>query len=418
MRCEVINTGTELLLGDTINTHVGWLGGQLLPYGLRIDRQLAIPDGTVIRTAIAETIGRADILIVTGGLGPTSDDVTRELTADLLGLTLHQDESILTAIKTRLARRNREINEHSVRQAMVPAGATVLPNHNGTAPGLYFPPQSVPGHTTPSPHIFLLVGPPRELKPMFTDSVAPLLTHICTGHTTVRSMKNFRLASVGESQVSTTIESELLSLGDIELGYCAKAGEVVVRVLGTPAQLAQAGGIIAASFPQAFYSSDDSTMEKSVVSLLTKMGRTISTAESCTGGYLSHLLTSIPGASACLHRGWVTYADHAKTDLLHVPSSLIAAHGAVSHACAAAMATGCLHQSRSDYALSLTGIAGPSGGSDAKPVGTLFIALAGQEHPEPVVEHHTLNCDRATFKHIASILALDLLRRRLIRLLA
>ena len=418
MRLEVINTGTELLLGDTLNTHLSWLGGQLLPLGLRIGRQLAIPDGDIIREAITESVGRADIVIVTGGLGPTSDDITRELTADLLGLPLHENGGVLAAIALRFSKRNREMNAHTRRQAMVPEKATVLPNEHGTAPGLYFPP--LPVETCGgalSPHLFLLPGPPRELKPMFTSAVVPLLQIITAGQSEPRQMKNFRLCNLGETQVSTTVESTLLALGIPELGYCAKAGEVVVRVLGNREQMAQAESVIAAAFPGAFYSSDDSNMEQTVVRTLMKMGRSISAAESCTGGYLSHLITSVPGASAIFGRAFVTYANEAKCELLGVDPALIASHGAVSRECAGAMASGCLAASRADYALSVTGIAGPGGGSPEKPVGTVFISLAGLQHPHPVVEQHYLPFERASFKHIAATLALDLLRRRLLRIL-
>ena len=413
MRLELINTGTELLLGSTINTHLSWLGENLFPLGLRIARQLAIPDGTIIKDALRETVGRADIVIVTGGLGPTSDDITRELTAELLGLPLHEDAAIYEHIRAFLATRKREMNPHTRRQVMVPEGAIVLPNEFGTAPGLYFPPRPVADAM--SPHIILLPGPPRELKPMFTDQVVPILQSI-TGATTARSMGNFKLSGLGETQVSTTVEEPLLSLGDIELGYCARPGEVIVRVIGTREQLAAAETIIAAAFPENYFTAEDVPLEHIVVDLLSRLGQTVSVAESCTGGCVAHRITNIPGASNVLHRAFVTYANEAKTDLLGVPADMLAAHGAVSKEVAAAMATGCLAASRADHALSITGIAGPGGGNEKKPVGTVYIALASKAKSEPVVEHYLFRMEREGFKNLAAQMALDLLRRRLSRM--
>lgn len=417
MRVELINTGTELLLGSTVNTHLSWLGENLFPLGLRIARQLAIPDGDIIRHALLETMGRADVVLVTGGLGPTSDDITRELTAELLGLPLEENAEVLAHIQRYLASRKREMNPHTHRQVMVPAGATVLHNAYGTAPGLYFVPRPVAAAGGAlSPHIILLPGPPRELKPMFTDQVAPILRSF-TGDTGAKEMRSFKIAGLGETQVSTTVEEPLLSLGDIELGYCARPGEVIVRVIGSREQLAAAESIIAASFPENYFTAEDVPLEHVAVDLLTRMGQTVSVAESCTGGLVSHRITNIPGASHVLGRAFVTYANEAKTDLLGVPVDMLAAHGAVSREIAAAMAAGCLRTSGADHALALTGIAGPGGGSPEKPTGTVFIAIASKSRSEPVVEHHVYPTNREGFKAMASQAALDLLRRRLSRMI-
>lgn len=416
MRLELINTGTELLLGSTINTHLSWLGENLFPLGLRIARQLAIPDGDIIRQALLETVGRADIVLVTGGLGPTSDDITREITAALLGMPLLEDAQVLAHIRAYLATRKREMNPHTHRQVMVPDGATVLPNAAGTAPGLYFAPHPVAeAGGALSPHIILLPGPPRELKPMFTEQVVPILRRLA-GSTTVLEIGSFKLSGLGETQVSTTVEEPILSLGNVELGYCARPGEVIVRVIGTREQLAGAEAIIAAAFPEHYFTSEDVPLEHVAVDLLTKLGQTVSVAESCTGGCVAHRITNVPGASNVLNRAFVTYANDAKTELLGVPEALISAHGAVSREVAAAMAAGCLTASRADHALALTGIAGPGGGSESKPVGTVFIALASKAHPKPVVEHHVFRMEREGFKNMAAQTALDLLRRRLSRM--
>ena len=418
MRLEVINTGTELLLGNTLNTHLAFLGEHLLPLGLRIGRQLTIPDGDIIGEAVRETVGRADIVIVTGGLGPTSDDITRELSAEVLGLPLELHQEAEEAIKTLLWQRRRGMNDATRRQAMVPAGATVLKNAYGTAPGLYLPPGPVASAGGAlSPHLVLLPGPPRELHPMVKDTMIPLLLKICEGRTVIREMKNFRLANLGESQVAAAVEESILSLGDVELGYCARAGEVIVRVLGTPAQLAASETIISAAFPTHYFSAKDHPIEHVVVDLMARMGLTVATAESCTGGLIAHRLTNVPGASAVFPRGLVTYANEAKTDLLGVPEELLAAHGAVSAEVCAAMALGCLRSAGTNHALAVTGIAGPGGGSEEKPVGTVFVGLASQGIEEPLVQRHLFKVERETFKQLAAQAALDLLRQRLCRMI-
>lgn len=418
MRLEIINTGTELLLGSTVNTHVGFLGEALLPLGLRIARQLAIPDGDIIREAVLETVGRADIVIITGGLGPTSDDITRELIAELLDLPLEENAEVMRSIHAILSRRNRELSAQTRRQAMVPHGATVLANAWGTAPGLYLPPHPVAAAGGQlAPHLILLPGPPRELYPMVREIVIPLLTRICEGRTVIREMRNFRIANLGESQVAAAVEEPITSLGEIELGYCARSGEVIVRVLGTPEQLAAAETIVCAAFPANYFSSSELPLEHTVVDLLARLGQTVATAESCTGGFVAHRITNVPGSSAVLTRAYVTYANEAKSEMLGVSPELLATHGAVSPQVCAAMASGCLAAAGTDHALSLTGIAGPGGGTETKPVGTVYIGLASRGFPETVVEHQIYNAERETFKQLASQCALDILRRRLLRMI-
>ena len=418
MRLEVINTGTELLLGNTVNTHLAFLGEALLPLGLRIGRQLAIPDGAIIAEAVRETVGRAEVVIVTGGLGPTSDDITRELIAEMLGLELELNEEVEAAIQLLFAQRKRPMSEATRRQAMVPRGATVLKNNFGTAPGLYVPPMPrAGGGGEISPHLILLPGPPRELRPMVRDAVIPLLRGLCEGRTVVREMGNFRLANIGESQVAAAVEESIQSLGEVELGYCARAGEVVVRVLGTRAQLAASEAIISAAFPTQYFTAKDHPLEHVVVDLLARLGQTVATAESCTGGFIAHRLTNVPGASAVFPEGWVTYANEAKTGRLGVPASMILAHGAVSAEVCGAMALGALQAAGTDHALAVSGIAGPGGGSAEKPVGTVFVALASKGVTAAVVQRHLFKVERETFKQLTAQMALDLLRQRLSRML-
>ena len=229
MRVEVINTGTELLLGNVLNTHLKFLAEALFPLGLRIGRQVTVPDGDVIREALAEAAARAEIVLITGGLGPTTDDITREIVSEWLGLALVHDEEIMRAIEARFARRAMPMSPRNQRQAQRPREAVVLWNHHGTAPGLYFPPMEK-GGLGKSPHIFLLPGPPRELKPMFTDSVLPILAKVLPSRPAF-ALRTFRIAGMGESGVEELVGEPLLALG-LEVGYCARPGEVDLRLIG------------------------------------------------------------------------------------------------------------------------------------------------------------------------------------------
>jgi nicotinamide-nucleotide amidase len=407
MRVEVLNTGTELLLGSVLNTHPRIFAEGLWPLGLRLDRQVTVPDGgTGIRDGLEETFGRADIVLMTGGLGPTTDDVSREAMAELLGLELIHDESVMEAIRARFARRGLEMGPRNARQAQRPREATVLVNNHGTAPGLYLPPQPWRGGKTP--HLFLLPGPPRELLPMFTESVLPILRKVVPPRPTVE-MRVYRTAGLGESNLEQMVGEPLLALG-LEVGYCARPGEVDLRTIGDPAVLDEAAKVIEEKLGPHIVTRDQRTLEKVVVDLLTERGETVATAESCTGGFLAHRLTNVPGASAVFMEGFVTYANAAKVRALGVDAALIEANGAVSEPVARAMAEGALRHAGVDYALSTTGIAGPGGGSEEKPVGTVFIALASKLGPT-VVERHRFGSNRENFKDHATQAALNLLRR-------
>lgn len=401
---EVINTGTELLLGSVINTHAAFFGKRLLQLGLRVSRQTCVPDGDAIRQAIQETIGRAEIVLITGGLGPTTDDITRDAVAELLGLALEVDETVLDAIRKRFEKRGIVVTDRIARQAQVPTGAEVLPNPNGTAPGLFIPAK------IGFPHFFLLPGPPRELTPMFDAEVNPRLRQIAgeqseTSHT-------FRLAGMGESQVEATVGAAILALGNVELGYCARVGEVDVRCVGNPQAVAEAAAIIKASLAEHIFGEAEETLERAVVARLTGLRATVATAESCTGGLLANRITDVPGASQIFLGGFVPYSNEAKISALGVPAATIEEFGAVSEPTAIAMAQGALAKTGSDYALSTTGIAGPGGGTEEKPVGTVYIALASKD-AETVVEKHSFRFERETFKRITTQTALNMLRRKL-----
>ncbi|MCB1235791.1 MAG: competence/damage-inducible protein A [Verrucomicrobiae bacterium] len=407
MRVEVINTGTELLLGKVINTHAAFFGDRLFTLGLRVGRQVAIPDGEEIRQALLESFPRADIVLVTGGLGPTSDDITREIVADMLGRELRRDDAIWRHIRAFFVQRGREPSPANERQAMVPEGAVVLSNPHGTAPGLYLP--AVPGET---PHLFLLPGPPRELRPMFAETVDPILRKLAGGDAAPRPWRNFKIFGVGESSIASVIEDALAAVPGLEHGYCARLGEVDVRLIGTEEAVAAASEIVRRAFPIEIVTESEDSLETVLVRRLAELGQTVATAESCTGGKIACTLTDVDGSSAVFHRGYVTYANEAKADLLGVPEAMLAEHGAVSEPVAGAMAEGCRERADSDHALAVSGIAGPGGGSDEKPVGTVFIALASRGLPV-VVSRDYFPLDRLGFKERVTREALDLLRKRL-----
>jgi nicotinamide-nucleotide amidase len=406
MNVVVINTGTELLLGSVLNTHLNFIARQLFPFGLRVAKQLTVPDGAAIRETLAENIEHADVIFVTGGLGPTTDDITREVTAELLGLSLRRDPEVAAAITSRLRTRGFPMTDRILRQADVPEGATVLPNANGTAPGLYL------AATTIAPHIFLLPGPPRELEPMFRESVVPILRSITSSGATL-DCRTFRITGVGESIVEAAVGEKILALTDIELGYCARSGEVDVRLLGSVLVLDEAEALIRNAFPKAIYTTADEQLEEVVIRLLTEKKQTVATAESCTGGYLGHRLTNVPGASTVYLGGFVTYANELKIGELGVSENLIAEQGAVSRAVAGAMAEGALRKTNATHALATTGIAGPSGGSSEKPLGTVFVGLASTG-TDTEIQRFRFVTDRKSFKRLTSQTALEMLRQRLI----
>ncbi len=437
MNIELLNTGSELMLGRVLNTHQQWLCRRLADLGYSVTRQTAAPDTAIgIQSAAREALGRADLVIVTGGLGPTSDDVTRELIAQLLGKKLRLDNAVLAHIQRRFAARNLPMPKSNEVQAMVPEGARVLANPNGTAPGLVMKVGSgVRGPASGKPQtnerlspdsgtqnqdakwLVMLPGPPRELRPMFNEQVVPLLRRefpldapfVC---------RTLRTGGVAESRVQEQIQSPLAALvaAGLDVGYCARVGQVDVRLSARGAGggkiVRDAEAIVRKIFAAQIYGVDDEEIEAVVVRLLAERRKTLALAESCTGGCLAHRVTNVPGASAVFLGGFVTYSNAAKQKFLGVRAETLAAHGAVSEAVAREMAGGARVQTGADFAVAATGIAGPDGGTKDKPVGTVFIALAGESGT--LVERRMNSYERETFKQLTAQQALELLRARLI----
>jgi competence/damage-inducible protein CinA-like protein len=411
MRAMLINTGTELLLGDVQDAHLAFVAREILPLGLRIEERRTVPDSDVIRRTLIELFPHCEILFVTGGLGPTTDDITREMVAESLGLELYQDAELLAWLQQRLQIRGIKWTSGIARQADVLAGARVLPNENGSASGFYLKANINP--RVPSPHVFVLPGPPRELQPMFMKFAMPILKSIIEVPLLVER-RSYRIAGVGESLVENAIGEKVLAIPGIELGYCARPGEVEVRIIGDPKAIGAADAIIRRELGVRIFSDNDETLETVVVRLLKQRKETLASAESCTGGLIANKITNVSGASEVFLAGYVTYANSAKSDVLNVDSELIDKHGAVSEAVARAMAEGARRRAASTHGLATTGIAGPTGGSDEKPIGTVYIALAS-ENSGTIVKKFRFPTDRETFKQLAAQAALDLLRRRLLK---
>jgi nicotinamide-nucleotide amidase len=411
LRAILINTGTELLLGDVQDAHLAFIAREILPSGLRIEERRTVPDSAVIRRTLTELFPHCEILFVTGGLGPTTDDITREMVAESLGLELYQDPQLLAWLQKRLQVRGIKWTSGIARQAEVLPGAHVLPNENGSAPGFYLKANINP--SIPSPHVFVLPGPPRELQPMFKKFAMPILKSIIEVPLPVER-RSYSIAGMGESLVEKAIGEKVLAIPGVELGYCARPGEVEVRVIGDPNAIQAADAIIRGELGLSIFSDNDEALEEVVMRLLKQEKQTLATAESCTGGLIANQITNVSGASEAFLAGYVTYADSAKSDVLHVDSKLIDKQGAVSEAVARAMAEGARARAASTFGLATPGLAGPTGGSDEKPVGTVYIALASGDS-ETVARKFLFPTDRETFKQLAAQAALDLLRRRLLK---
>jgi len=411
MIVELINTGSELLLGRTLNTHQQWLGRQLADRGYVVSRQVTVADeGRAIQQAVRESLGRADLILVTGGLGPTSDDLTRELIAEVLGKPLREDPAIVAELRRYFAARNRPMPARNLVQAQVPEGARVLANRNGTAPGLAM--KVAAGER--AQWLILLPGPPRELQPMFLEQVVPLLERELPAEGFV--CHTLRTSGLGESALAELIDAPLQPLiaEGLELGYCARPGLVDVRLAargGAAAGIvARAEALVLPLLAGHVYADDEVDLETTLIRELTERGQTLALAESCTGGLLAHRLTNVPGASAVLLAGLVTYANAAKERFAGVPAELLAAHGAVSEPVARALAEGARRATGADYAVAITGIAGPGGGTPDKPVGTVFLAVSDAAGTDVIPQRHQF--DRVTFKEVTTQQALNLLWRR------
>ncbi|MGB9802871.1 competence/damage-inducible protein A [Desulfofundulus sp.] len=377
MQAEFIFTGTELLLGEVLNTHAQYLGQQMAARGIEVVLHTTVGDDwDRLARALEDALGRADLIIVTGGLGPTTDDLTKDTVARVLGLPMVIDEPTLQRLQEFMASRGATVSGSMARQACFPAGARVLPNPAGTAPGALLEHR---GRV-----IILLPGPPRELKAMFETSVAPYLDSLGNRGTVTRT-RLLKVTGISESGVQELI-GDLGGQGNPGIAYVAKPGEVHVRISARAADGAAADQMVNGLLEKVrerladyVFGMDEDVLEEVVGRLLAEKGLTCALAESCTGGLTAARLTSIPGSSAYFLGGVVAYDNRVKEKVLGVPAGVLQTHGAVSRQVALAMAEGVRSLTGAHLGLSITGIAGPGGGTPAKPVGLTYIALAAPD---------------------------------------
>lgn len=373
MKAEILCVGTELLLGDIVNTNAAYLAKELAQMGIGVYRQSVVGDnGERLRAELADAFSRVELVVMTGGLGPTYDDLTKETVAAYFGREMVMKDEILEELTRFFATTGRPMTDNNRKQAAMPKDAIVFPNENGTAPGL-----AVEGDGKTA---ILLPGPPNEMIPMFQNEVVPYLMRR-SGKTIVSS--SVHLIGIGESSVEDRLRDMMLSHKNPTIAPYAKTGEVRLRVTAAADCEAEARQMIApvieeicSIFPQYVYGVDVGDLEHAVVDALRTSGRKAAAAESCTGGMITKRLTDVAGASAVLDGGVCTYANSAKMALLGVEEAVLAEKGAVSPETAAQMAVGVRKLFQADFGVSTTGIAGPSGGTAEKPVGLVYVGIA------------------------------------------
>lgn len=381
MIAELIFVGTELLLGETLNTNAQYLSQRLSELGIDCYHQVTVGDNRDrLAAAVRQALSRADIVITTGGLGPTQDDLTKETVAEVLGLPLELHQPSLDHIVEFFRQRDLVMSENTRKQALLPAGSRVIPNAYGTAPGMI----AERGRRA----VAVLPGPPLEMRPMFESTVVPYLEQRLGAGAPRLVIRTLKFCQIGESDLEQQLDDLIRAQTDPNIAPYAKLGEVHLR-LSTKAASREAGLARIAPVEQAIrqrvgkflFGADDETLEEVVGARLRQRGWTLALAESCTGGLLAGRITSVPGSSAYFGWGAVTYANEAKVAQLGVRPETLAAHGAVSAETALEMAAGARRRGQADLAAAVTGIAGPGGGTETKPVGTVYIGLDGPFGP-------------------------------------
>ncbi|MBN1894258.1 competence/damage-inducible protein A [bacterium] len=407
MRAVILTIGDELLSGITVNTNASFIAGRLTELGIRVARILALPDSEeAIVEALHTAIQDSELTVLTGGLGPTRDDVTQKALCRFFhcGLVFRQD--VWDAIVDRFRRMGRDLPESNRVQAEVPEIAEILPNPRGTAPGLYF---KHDGRL-----LFALPGVPYEMKAMMADSVLPRLERLPRSRSV--HFHNIHTAGISESGLADLLDGFYARFPETGLAFLPSLSGVTLRLMAEDAPgrpgadlLERARAFVLKKAGEWRYGEKNDTLEQVTGNLLIQKGLSLSVAESCTGGLLSHKLTQIPGSSAYLNRTIVAYSNQAKKDLLGVPASLLEKYGAVSRETAAAMAEGVRKDSGTDLGLSVTGIAGPGGGTVEKPVGLVFTGVS--DGARTLVEENRFIQDREVNKERSAYAALNLLRR-------
>jgi nicotinamide-nucleotide amidase len=411
LSAEIIAIGSELLTPEKTDTNSLWLTGKLNEIGVEVKLKTIVGDDSArLEETIRDAVKRSDIVITTGGLGPTEDDITRTVSAKAIERELVFHEDIVENLRERFRAWGREMPEINKRQAYIIEGAEILPNPNGSAVGM-----SV---KIGEKFLIILPGPPRENKPMFNDFVFPKLKEK-SGEIVFRK-RILKVSGLGESAIDEAIAPIYSSYKNVSTSILFNKSEVEVHLTAQGKIDSEADSLdeeivskIVEKLGIAVFSTDGEEMEEVVGKLLTKNGKTLSVAESCTGGLISQRLTDISGSSSYFIEAVIAYANEAKIETLNVPSQIIEQHGAVSAETAEAMAKGMREKAKTDYAISITGIAGPTGGTEEKPVGTVFIGYADAKLTKSF--KIVLPGDRYLIRWRSSQAALDYLRRQILK---
>ena len=411
MKAEIITIGDELLIGQTIDTNSAWIGSELSLAGFDVMKKTSIHDiRTDILNALAEAEGKSNVVIITGGLGPTSDDITKPALCDFFTTKLVVNMEVLAMITEMMQRRNFPMNLNNRRQAEVPESCRVLTNAAGTAPGMWF---------EKSGTIFVsLPGVPSEMKYLMSTHVLPELKQRFRSQAIIH--RNLMIYGAPEALLAEKLEGFEAGLpAGIKLAYLPSSGVIKLRLTGTGrdsrtvAELVESQvRLLYSTIPDLIYGEEGETLEMAVGRLLRGRGKTLGTAESCTGGNIARLITSISGSSDYFTGSVVSYANHVKTKLLGVDEKLIADHGAVSGPVVIAMAEGARRLLSADYSIATSGIAGPDGGTELKPVGTLWTAVSSASGTK--AEMHTFGADRLTNINRFLNVALNMLRKQIL----
>lgn len=407
---EIVTIGTEMLLGDLVDTNTAWISQRLAALGVSMYRHTTVGDNTDrIIGALRDASSRADLVVTTGGLGPTSDDLTNACLGTLTGRPMVEYPEARRHIDEKFAKFGREPTPSNYKQALFPEGTELIPNPLGTAPGALVEWEGTLFATLP--------GVPAEMKRMFEETLEPLIRERSDGSIV---SKTLHFAGIGESALAERVQ-DFLDASDPTVAPLAGQGRVRLRITTRAATEEEALGKIRPveeeildRLGEYFFGEDEETLESSVGRLLAERGATVALAESCTGGLISKRLTDVAGSSAYFVEGFVTYSNASKTRLLGVPEETIAGHGAVSEPVARAMAEGARRTSGADYGLSVTGVAGPGGGTDEKPVGLVYVGVADAEGA--TAEKLDLTAwarSRSSIRERSANRALDLLRLRI-----
>jgi len=411
MKASIITIGDELLIGQTIDTNSAWMGAELSKSGFDVHRITSVHDRREdILYALNEALGKTDVALVTGGLGPTSDDITKQTICEFFNTQLISDDEVLVMIQNMMSRRNFPMNENNIRQAEVPASCRVLKNAVGTAPGMWFEKDG-------TIYIFM-PGVPFEMKYLMTESVLPELNRRFKSQIIIH--RNIMTYGISEAQLAENLTDFETGLPDnIKLAYLPAQGIIKLRLTGTGTEkksifnkVNDQVSKLYKTIPDLIYGENEESFEMVIGKLLISNDKTVCTAESCTGGQIAHMITSIPGSSSYFRGSVVAYANSVKTDLLGVSQDSINSYGAVSEQVVKEMASGARILLKTDYAVATSGIAGPDGGTHEKPVGTIWIAIASEKGT--VTEKRVFGNDRLTNISRFSLAALSLLRLQII----